>query len=70
MALEDIVYEASDAFVLEVAGANNPINDILFAPTACVIEVTGANGPATDVLFAPSMTYEIPKVLITDFAFL
>jgi len=70
MAIDDIVYNESDGFILEVTGSNSPINDALFQSTGFIVEVTGANGTAKDILFDPSMTHEIPKVLITDFAFL
>ena len=67
----DIVYEESDSFIMELTGANSPIADILFQPTGVVVEVTGTNGAVADILFAPiMMTYEVPSVLITDFAFL
>ena len=66
----DIVYDESDSFILEVAGANTPISDVLFDPVMFVVEVTGINGSITDIMYDPSMTYEIPNVLITDFAFL
>ena len=70
MAIDDIIYSESDSSVMELTGDDSPISDILFVPTGTVVEVTGTNGAAIDVLFDPSMTYEIPNVLITDFAFL
>ena len=70
MAIDDIIFEESDSIVLEITGVNSPINDVLFVPSGFVVEVTGTNGSVVDVLFDPSMTHEIPRILVTDFAFL
>ena len=69
MALLDITYTTSDFMVLELTGDNSPIADIVFNKPS-VLEVSGTNGTANDIVFGVPVVNEIPRILVTDFAFI